>query len=818
MRSIASVMFATGGAGTFGQMHKGDRRNGGEASPSTTSEGEEPMRHRVRSRLPIFSFVIVLTLLLGLLPAGAFRLGYSDHKSLPDLFAPAGALEAGAPPMPTEKIGYRPCTNGMAGPFPCHDVDLMTFLPPAGFGGGPGSQYGGPGNDVWGWTDPETGGEWVIMGRSDGTSFIDITDPKDPRFVATLPKHGNNELHSDMKTYQNHAFIVSESSGNGLQVFDLTRLRELEYTGTPVTVTEDAFYGGYGNAHDVVINEDTGYAYAVGTGSTGNVCASGLHMVDIRDPKNPTYAGCYNADGYTHDAQCVIYHGDDERYQGREICFLANPNPRTEGRLTVVDVTDKANPVMLSRTLQGAPYSYSHQGWLTEDHNYFLHDDESDEIREGGRTRTRIFDTSDLENVTVHSVYHGETFASDHNLYVKGEQAYLTNYIDGLRVIDLAGIDTPGPEPAPDTPDTPDATGIHEVACFDTDPSRNDVPMFAGSWSNYPWFEDGIVAVSGFDGLFILKTNLDGSTGGGIDGCILNDFPVTFDPEVSVADGVATVSGVAAFPESTGAESVGGTKAAFSSSARPIAAAAGIELVAAKIEQIDGGLRFIWEVSGLPDPQVGVPPEGVRYAWTLQTDAGAVYQLEAKRSNVASLNALEDPAGHAGNGVQETFRLRGGCTTSYQGAPVSECSPLAALEGSFDHANDRVTIDWPFDTRDAVGNLVAPDFTPAATLSNAIFQGMSISASFQALTTLNNNNLSNSINGWGPYHVGPRVEMVAAPAGSRPTRLTFDTLAQLEDGAFTGQIAVDATNDTIYALACVRAACGYGSVASGLTP
>ena len=759
------------------------------------------MRHRARAS--VLAPVLVLALAAGLLPAGAQRGDVSDDKALA-AFAPSARVDLGAPPMPTEPLGHHPCEHGMAGPFPCHQVDLMSFLPPSDFGGGPNSQYGGPGNDVWGWADPETGQEWVILGRTEGTSFIDITDPAEPVFAADLPKHGSPELHSDVKVFEDHAFIVSENSGNGLQVFDLTRLRTIDPEDAPVTMIEDAFYGGFGNSHNLHINEDTGFAYSVGTGSTGNVCASGLHIVDINDPKSPAYAGCFNADGYTHDVQCAIYHGDDERYQGREICFLSNPNPRTQGRLTVVDVTDKTNPVMLSRTLQGPPYSYSHQGWLTEDHNWFIHDDESDEIRDGGLTRTRIFDTSDLENVTLHSVYHGETLAADHNLYVKGQYAYLTNYIDGLRVVDTTDIGAPPGPPLPGAPEIPASTGLHEVACFDTDPSRNDVAMFAGSWSNYPWFDDDIVVVSGFDGLFVLQTHLEGP-GGGIDGCILNDFAVTFDPEVEVTGGVAAVTGAAAFPESTEAESVGGTKTSFNGNARALGAAAGLELMDAKIQPIESGLRFIWEVSGLPDT---VPPEGVRYAWTLRTDEGTMYQLEAKRSNVASLNALEDPAGHAASGIEESFRLKGDCTSSYQGAPVSECSPLADLEGSFDLANDRVTIDWPF------GLAAAPGFDTDAVLESATFQGTSISAAFQAITTTNNTLIANWINGWGPYHAGPRVDLVAAPAGSRPTRLTFDTLANVEGDAFTGQVTVTETDDTVYAIACVRALCGYGSVAA----
>ena len=124
-----------------------------------------------------------------------------------------------------------------------------------GAGGSPPSVYGGAGNDVWGWTDPVTKKEWPIAGRSDGTSFVDMSDPK-----------------------------------------------------------------------------------------------------------NPTYAGCFDDDGYTHDVQCVVYSGPDERYHGRELCFAANPSSAVVDALTIVDVTDKANPEMVGQVFEGAPNTYSHQG------------------------------------------------------------------------------------------------------------------------------------------------------------------------------------------------------------------------------------------------------------------------------------------------------------------------------------------------------------------------------------------------------------------------------------------------------------------------
>jgi hypothetical protein len=102
-----------------------------------------------------------------------------------------------------------------------------------------------------------------------------------------------------------------------------------------------------------------------------------------------------------------------------------------------------------------------------------------------------------------------------HNLYTRGRYMYNANYIDGLRIVDITKIDSPGDEFLAQTPSAPDHRGLREVACFDTDPYRNDMGVFAdgrtawgASWSNYPYFKSGVVAVSGLDGLFLVKPRL----------------------------------------------------------------------------------------------------------------------------------------------------------------------------------------------------------------------------------------------------------------------------------------------------------------------
>jgi hypothetical protein len=490
-------------------------------------------------------------------------------------------------------------------------------------------------NDIWGWTDPKTQKDYALVGASTGTVFVDISDARRPKVQGILPTASTvgGSSWRDIKVFEDHAYVVSEHTNHGVQVIDLTVLRD--WDGTYTTYEADARYTGHGSAHNIAINEDTGFAYSVGarsfssaglpntvtvdepssaagsylaTGATfgpvpsvealtgefaladdgsanpaegcapfndfpdgaiaiadrgtcgfavkaanaqaagasalvvantdgapftmggaapdvtipsvmvsqadgatikaglpasGGVlandppplCGTGLHMIDINEPKNPTFAGCFDDHGYVHDTQCVVYEGPDSRYTGREICFNSIGISYTAADgfnfVSIVDVTDKENPTEVA--LEEYPGSgYSHQGWLTPDQRFFLHGDEGDEQILGVNTTTRVWDMADLESPELIQVFVNDTTSIDHNLYTQGRYAYASNYTSGLRVYDtrdLAGA------------------GLNEAAYFDVYPENDDATFEGGTWSNYPYFrQKGVVAVGSIDrGLFILQ-------------------------------------------------------------------------------------------------------------------------------------------------------------------------------------------------------------------------------------------------------------------------------------------------------------------------
>ena len=380
---------------------------------------------------------------------------------------------------PEDNLGYAPCENGMAGIYPCQGYDLLSRVTLEEFNSG-------SGNDNWGWTDPETGIEYVLNGLNDGVGFVSIEDPENPLFLGKLPTATNPSDWRDVKVYNNHAFIVSEAQGHGLQVFDLTRLRGLTEAQS---FTADALLNDFGNAHNIAINEDTGFAYVVGS----QLYNGGPVFININDPKNPSIVGGFEAASYTHDAQIVVYQGPDSNYTGKELLFGSNSDGGANNKVVILDVTDKENP----EWIQSITYEnggYTHQGYLSEDQRYFLMGDELDELNFGSPTSTKIFDLSDLSNPKLHLNYFAGVNAIDHNGYTKGDQFFIASYTAGLRVLDLSDIGE---------------KQVEETGYFDTYPVNNNA-AFAGAWNVYPYFESGVIAINDINlGLFLVKASED---------------------------------------------------------------------------------------------------------------------------------------------------------------------------------------------------------------------------------------------------------------------------------------------------------------------
>lgn len=394
---------------------------------------------------------------------------------------------------PVQGSGFSAATNAPAGGgtiasslgFPASGLTLQAWLTTTDLGNG--SENG---NDCWGYTSP-SGREYALMGTTGATVVVEVTNPSMPQVVARIA--GPNSLWRDIKTYQDRAYAVSEG-GNGIQVIDLSNV------DSGVVTLENTITGqGTNNTHNVAIDEDSGFLYRCGGGSEG------LRIYSLANPSSPQYVGSWSA-RYVHDAQIVTYTSGP--YAGREIayCCAGLNGGWQDPTLSVVDVTNKANPLVISQVSYPSR-QYSHQGWLSPDRTRFYLGDELDEGNTVGVTTTRVFDVSDPGAATYLGAFDNGDAAIGHNMYSRDGLLFQANYTSGLRVFDIgSNINNPA-----------------EIAYFDTAPT-NGAASFNGMWSVYPYFPSGTIVCSDIEsGLFVLTLE-------GLDISVVGGVPNLLDP------------------------------------------------------------------------------------------------------------------------------------------------------------------------------------------------------------------------------------------------------------------------------------------------
>lgn len=315
-------------------------------------------------------------------------------------------------------------------------------------------------NDIWGYVDGST--EYALVGTTDGTSIVDISNPASPVEVQFID--GVNSVWRDMKTWGQYAYTVNESGG-GLQIINLSAL--------PGSAPASNWSGGsipgggslsFSTAHNLFIDEN-GVGYIVGA----NYGSGGAIMVDLdANPTNPPILGVYNAN-YCHD----IYVRNDIMYTA-EIYT---------GRFGIVDISNKANPVVLAT--QSTPNTFTHNVWLSDDGNTLY---TTDETNGAGVASYDISDVTDIDYLDI--VYSSQSGAVPHNTFVLGDYLITSHYKDGVTIIDASNPAT-----------------MVETGYYDTSPLSGG--GFDGCWGVYPYLPSGnIIASDQQEGLFILSANL----------------------------------------------------------------------------------------------------------------------------------------------------------------------------------------------------------------------------------------------------------------------------------------------------------------------
>ncbi len=302
--------------------------------------------------------------------------------------------------------------------------------------------------NVCGYAD--NGREYALLGGSLGLIIVDVTNPDVPVQITQVP--GPNSLWKEIKTYLHFAYTVTEG-GQGINIVDLSNL--------PMANVNSHFYTGDGiikdtlqTIHALHIDVTKGFLYAYGT----NLFNGGAVVFDLnQDPFNPKYVGKYDQLGYIHDG----YVDNDTLYA----CHIY------DGLFAVVDMQDKANPVLLNT--QNTPGKFTHNAWLSEDRKTVFTTDEVP------GSFVAAYDVSNLDDIKFLDKVRSNpsTGSIGHNTHIRGKHAITAWYTDGVTIIDATKPDN-----------------LVQVGNYDTYPQSNG-QEFEGCWGVYPFLPSGNLIV-----------------------------------------------------------------------------------------------------------------------------------------------------------------------------------------------------------------------------------------------------------------------------------------------------------------------------------
>lgn len=310
-------------------------------------------------------------------------------------------------------------------------------------------------NDVWGYVD-ETGTEYGLVGTTDGTGVVDLSDPTSPTEIFWEP--GMNSTWRDLKTFGDYAYVTTEAM-EGLLIIDMSPLP------ASAALTTNYYFGPTGtewqSAHNLYV-DPAGYAYIFGA-NRGN---GGVIILDLNtDPMNPTEIGVFD-DWYVHDGFVL-----------EDTMYLAHIN---EGFISVVDITDRANPILLGT--KATPNSFSHNIWASDDGNFVYTTDEKP------YSYMTAYDVSDPTNIIEVDRIQSSPGVGviPHNSHVLGEYLVTSHYADGVVIHDITY-----------------PYNMIEVGYYDTYPTQTT--GYDGCWGAYPFLPSGVVlATDRTEGFFVL--------------------------------------------------------------------------------------------------------------------------------------------------------------------------------------------------------------------------------------------------------------------------------------------------------------------------
>jgi len=267
----------------------------------------------------------------------------------------------------------------------------------------------------WSYIHPD-GREYAILGTTTGTAIYNVTNPEATYRVGFIP--GVTNSWREMKSYRNWIYVTTEGVGSGptagVQIISMVNPESPVLVGNYTT--------NFITAHTVAVDTARALLFVNGT-RTASQEARGMHILSLANPTAPSFVarwpagtGTPSQTDYIHDCVPIgnrLY--ASSIYAGIERVF---------------DITNPSTPVQISSWTY--PGAFTHSAW-PDLSGKFLY--VADEV---AGQKLKIFD---IQNVTAPVLVNEITsnpHAIVHNPRVKGKELYLSNYTEGIRILDIS--------------------------------------------------------------------------------------------------------------------------------------------------------------------------------------------------------------------------------------------------------------------------------------------------------------------------------------------------------------------------------------------
>jgi len=312
--------------------------------------------------------------------------------------------------------------------------------------------------------------------------LVDLANIANPTVHTIELQQGDDSWDAKLKDGFLYVGLQSSADGAALIVYDVQNL------SSPVEVARfrsEEFLG----THNLFVAGNVVFLVTVKTtlrNGENQVPAernSRLWMLDVSDPANPKDLGPV----LDTNTEMPITRNHDLTVVGNRAYIAAWVNG-----IYIVDFEQLDNPqnityqTMMHHQYKPAASSFNfpnpstHNLWPSEDGNVLWSTDEivGDAVR--------AFDISDLSNPRLLDVYQISERSLPHNVIVQGDYAYVSHYLDGLRVLQLVD------------------EKIVEVTSRDTVGNNNRFNSFRGAFGVFP-LENHVLVSDTFNGLLIFE-------------------------------------------------------------------------------------------------------------------------------------------------------------------------------------------------------------------------------------------------------------------------------------------------------------------------